>query len=142
MLDTYLLCKNRGKWASHEAKLALVRPEFRSKFLKNSGQLFFPKRKKEKNIFLIASYILKIIKFSYMRKNSRSEKQLTSPVVMCQHIVYLIRRTSAHHFMFRSKLTSHIISRRACGHVDVGTFPHQVLAATLTLSQPVGVEAG
>ena len=28
--------------------------------------------------------------------------------------------------------------RRACGHVDVGTYPHQVLAATLTLSQPGG----
>ena len=27
-------------------------------------------------------------------------------------------------------------SRRACGHVDVGTCPHQVLAPTLTLSQP------
>ena len=27
---------------------------------------------------------------------------------------------------------------RACGHVDVGTCPHQVLAATLTLSQPGG----
>ena len=26
--------------------------------------------------------------------------------------------------------------RRACGHVDVGTCPHQVLAVTLTLSQP------
>ena len=26
--------------------------------------------------------------------------------------------------------------RRACGHVDVGTSPHQVLAVTLTLSQP------
>ena len=30
--------------------------------------------------------------------------------------------------------------RRACGHVDVGTFPHQVLAATLTLSQPEGAD--
>ena len=30
------------------------------------------------------------------------------------------------------------IFRRACGHVDVGTCPHQVLAATLTLSQPGG----
>ena len=29
-------------------------------------------------------------------------------------------------------------SRRACGHVDVWTCPHQVLAATLTLSQPGG----
>ena len=29
-------------------------------------------------------------------------------------------------------------SRRASGHVDVGTCPHQVLAATLTLSQPGG----
>ena len=28
--------------------------------------------------------------------------------------------------------------RRACGHVDVRTYPHQVLAATLTLSQPGG----
>ena len=28
--------------------------------------------------------------------------------------------------------------RPACGHVDVGTCPHQVLAATLTLSQPGG----
>jgi hypothetical protein len=28
------------------------------------------------------------------------------------------------------------IDRRACGHVDVGTRPHQVLAGTLTLSQP------
>ena len=28
--------------------------------------------------------------------------------------------------------------RRACGHVDVGTCPHQVLAATLTLFQPRG----
>ena len=26
----------------------------------------------------------------------------------------------------------HSLSRRACGHVDVGTCPHQVLAATLT----------
>ena len=30
------------------------------------------------------------------------------------------------------------LHRRACGHVDVGTCPHQVLAATLTLSQPRG----
>ena len=30
------------------------------------------------------------------------------------------------------------LSRRACGGVDVGTCPHQVLAATLTLSQPGG----
>ena len=29
-------------------------------------------------------------------------------------------------------------SRRACGHVDEGTCPHQVLAATLTLSKPGG----
>ena len=28
--------------------------------------------------------------------------------------------------------------RRVCGHVDVGMCPHQVLAATLTLSQPGG----
>ena len=28
--------------------------------------------------------------------------------------------------------------RRACGHVDVGARPHQVLACTLTLSQPGG----
>ena len=33
-------------------------------------------------------------------------------------------------FIFLSTL------RRACGHVDEGTCPHQVLAATLTLSQP------
>ena len=32
----------------------------------------------------------------------------------------------------------YILSRRACGHVDVGTCPHKVLAATLTLSQPGG----
>ena len=50
MLDTYLLCKNRRKWASHEAKLALVRPEFRSKFLKGiQACCFFPKRKKKLN---------------------------------------------------------------------------------------------
>ena len=30
--------------------------------------------------------------------------------------------------------------RRACGHVDVGTCPHQVLAATLTLYQPEGAD--
>ena len=30
--------------------------------------------------------------------------------------------------------------RRACGHVDEGTCPHQVLAATLTLSQPRGAD--
>ena len=30
--------------------------------------------------------------------------------------------------------------RRACGHVDQGTCPHQVLAATLTLSQPGGAD--
>ena len=28
--------------------------------------------------------------------------------------------------------------RRACGHVDEGMCPHQVLVATLTLSQPGG----
>ena len=33
-------------------------------------------------------------------------------------------------------MKGHIIDRRACGHVDEGTCPHQVLAATLTLSQP------
>ena len=32
------------------------------------------------------------------------------------------------------------INRRACGHVDVGTRPHQVLASTLTLSQPEGAD--
>ena len=32
----------------------------------------------------------------------------------------------------------YVYVRRACGHVDVGTSPHQVLAATLTLSQPGG----
>ena len=42
--------------------------------------------------------------------NFRSEKQLTSPIVMCQHVVQLIRRTSAQHLMFRSKSASHIIS--------------------------------
>jgi len=31
-----------------------------------------------------------------------------------------------------------VLSRRACGRVDVWTRPHQVLAATLTLSQPGG----
>ena len=31
-------------------------------------------------------------------------------------------------------------SRRACGHVDEGTCPHQVLAANLTLSQPGGAD--
>ena len=30
------------------------------------------------------------------------------------------------------------LHRRACGHVDVGTCPHQILPATLTLSQPGG----
>ena len=30
--------------------------------------------------------------------------------------------------------------RCACGHVDEGTCPHQVLAATLTLSQPGGAD--
>ena len=30
--------------------------------------------------------------------------------------------------------------RPACGLVDVGTCPHQVLAATLTLSQPGGAD--
>ena len=30
--------------------------------------------------------------------------------------------------------------RRACRHVDVGTCPHQVLVATLTLSQPRGAD--
>ena len=33
-------------------------------------------------------------------------------------------------------------SRRACGHVDVGTCPHQGLAVTLTLSQPGGTGGG
>ena len=32
------------------------------------------------------------------------------------------------------------VYRRACEHVDVGTCPHQVLAATLTLSQPGGAD--
>ena len=32
------------------------------------------------------------------------------------------------------------VLRRTCGHVDVGTCPHQVLAATLTLSQPGGAD--
>ena len=30
--------------------------------------------------------------------------------------------------------------RRTCGHVDVGMCPHQVLVATLTLSQPGGAD--
>ena len=35
-------------------------------------------------------------------------------------------------------LKSSYFIRRACGHVDMGTRPHQVLATTLTLSQPGG----
>ena len=31
-------------------------------------------------------------------------------------------------------------NRRACGHVDMGTRPHQVLAATLIISQPGGAD--
>ena len=34
--------------------------------------------------------------------------------------------------------TSLLLGRRACGHVDMGMGPHQVLAITLTLSQPGG----
>ena len=30
--------------------------------------------------------------------------------------------------------------RRACGHVDVGTCPHQILAATLTVFRPVDTQ--
>ena len=33
-----------------------------------------------------------------------------------------------------------VVTRRACGHVDVGTCPHQVLAVTLTQSQPGGAD--
>ena len=33
-----------------------------------------------------------------------------------------------------------ISPRRACGHVDMGMCPHQVLAANLTLSQPGGAD--
>ena len=35
---------------------------------------------------------------------------------------------------------SYLHTRRACGHVDKGTCPHQVLVATLTLSQPGGAD--
>ena len=38
-----------------------------------------------------------------------------------------------------SKLHGFLYSS-ACGQVDVGTCPHQVFAATLTLSQPVGAD--
>ena len=40
--------------------------------------------------------------------------------------------------MLSLKDVDHLLIRRTCGHVDVGTCPHQVLAATLTLSQPGG----
>ena len=38
------------------------------------------------------------------------------------------------------QLHLHTYIRRACGHVDVGTCPHQVLAAPLALSQPRGAD--
>ena len=43
-------------------------------------------------------------------------------------------------FVWRKNLglKSKVLCRRACGLVDVGTCPHQVLATTLTLSQPRG----
>jgi hypothetical protein len=45
--------------------------------------------------------------------------------VHCTHWDFLPKFLSLHY-------------RRACGHVDVGTCSHQVLTATLTLSQPGG----
>ena len=36
--------------------------------------------------------------------------------------------------------TPELVSRRACGPVDVGTCPYQLLAATLTLFQPRGAD--
>ena len=35
---------------------------------------------------------------------------------------------------------SNILGRRTCGSVDVGTSPHQVMAATLTLIRPGGTD--
>ena len=37
-----------------------------------------------------------------------------------------------------SQFWNRILCTGACGHVDVGTCPHQLLAVTLTLSQPRG----
>ena len=38
------------------------------------------------------------------------------------------------------QLVHTLVVQGACGHVDVGTCPHQVLAVTLTQSQPGGAD--
>ena len=40
--------------------------------------------------------------------------------------------------MSTKEINKLVHTRRACGRGDVGTCPHQVLAVTLTLSQPGG----
>ena len=102
MLDRYipfvrnLLCKYRRNGIPIEIE------EFRTVVL--------PKRKKWIEHFWLRLISWKIKIKICAGKNFRSEMQLTSPIVMCQHVVYLIRRTSAQHLMFRSKSASHIIS--------------------------------
>ena len=55
-------------------------------------------------------------------------------------IGYVLFSGSAIYQILNTKCTKHQMQARlwACGHVGVGTCPHQVLAVTLTLSQPGG----
>ena len=66
----------------------------------------------------------------------RIYKDATSFNDGCQALSWYTFRVSAY---ISHKRTPELVSRRACGPVDVGTCPHQLLAATLTLSQPGGL---
>ena len=54
------------------------------------------------------------------------------------HFTGIINYSKYVHFSLCRLLSTYRYIRHACVHLDVGTCPHQVLTATLTLFQPEG----
>ena len=86
------------------------------------------------------------MKYCQCQLHSYNQMKSTSINVNDEKCIVLYRSTPSTIFgtqknLYNAKFVLEVHRlRRTCGHVDVGTCPHQVLAATLTLSQPEGAD--
>ena len=135
-----------------DSRVAMFRPEFKSKFLKNSGQLFFPKRKKK----YISDCILHPENYKIFLYEEKLPIRKAADFTCCHVPAYCVLdqahiRTSSY-VQIEVSISYHIQARLwACGRGDISTpsfgshlnpistrgsmptiylCPHQVLKAT------------
>ena len=92
--------------------------------------------------FLSLNSIIRKLKRKIITKSNSEDGKIVPFPPLSFWAFSLVGSFSLKNFSFgiHYKRSLILLYRRACGHVDEGTCPHQVLAATLTLSQPRGAD--